>query len=160
MREIKKILFVCTGNINRSKTAELLFKDKYETVSAGLYCDNAFEAALIDTAQNGNQGQLTREVLFNSIYNNNGSRKTRKITRELLEWADVIMVFEPMHYQALLRDFQEIDKVIVNLEIPDMFTFMSIGLCERIKKKVRVALKKLSQCNSKLIQYSDLVSIK
>ena len=33
-----KILFVCNQNKNRSKTAELLFKEKFDTRSAGLYC--------------------------------------------------------------------------------------------------------------------------
>ena len=32
-----KVLFICNQNQNRSKTAEELFKDKYETKSAGLY---------------------------------------------------------------------------------------------------------------------------
>ena len=32
-----KILFICNQNQNRSKTAEILFKDKFETRSAGLY---------------------------------------------------------------------------------------------------------------------------
>lgn len=32
-----KILFICNQNENRSKTAEVLFKDKFETKSAGLY---------------------------------------------------------------------------------------------------------------------------
>ncbi len=32
-----RILFICNQNENRSKTAEELFRDKYETKSAGLY---------------------------------------------------------------------------------------------------------------------------
>lgn len=32
-----KLLFICNQNENRSKTAEFLFKDRYETKSAGLY---------------------------------------------------------------------------------------------------------------------------
>jgi len=32
-----KVLFICNQNQNRSKTAEELFKDKFETKSAGLY---------------------------------------------------------------------------------------------------------------------------
>lgn len=32
-----KVLFVCNQNQNRSKTAEVLFKGKFETKSAGLY---------------------------------------------------------------------------------------------------------------------------
>jgi len=32
-----KTLFICNQNQNRSKTAEILFKDRFETKSAGLY---------------------------------------------------------------------------------------------------------------------------
>lgn len=32
-----KVLFICNQNQNRSKTAENLFKSKFETKSAGLY---------------------------------------------------------------------------------------------------------------------------
>lgn len=32
-----KVLFICNQNQNRSKTAEDLFKNKFETKSAGLY---------------------------------------------------------------------------------------------------------------------------
>jgi len=35
-----KILFVCNQNKNRSKTAEEMFKDRFETKSAGLFNDN------------------------------------------------------------------------------------------------------------------------
>lgn len=35
-----KLLFICNQNINRSKTAEKLFKPKFETRSAGLYNEN------------------------------------------------------------------------------------------------------------------------
>jgi len=32
-----KVLFVCNQNLNRSKTAEQVFKQRFETKSAGLY---------------------------------------------------------------------------------------------------------------------------
>ena len=35
-----KVLFICNQNLNRSKTAEEIFKDKFETRSAGLYAQN------------------------------------------------------------------------------------------------------------------------
>ncbi len=34
---LMKVLFICNQNENRSKTAEELFKDRFETKSAGLY---------------------------------------------------------------------------------------------------------------------------
>lgn len=35
-----KVLFVCNQNKHRSKTAEEIFKDRFETKSAGLYNDD------------------------------------------------------------------------------------------------------------------------
>ncbi len=35
-----KVLFICNQNQNRSKTAEVLFRDRFETKSAGLYNEN------------------------------------------------------------------------------------------------------------------------
>ena len=34
---VMRVLFICNQNKNRSKTAEELFKDRFETKSAGLY---------------------------------------------------------------------------------------------------------------------------
>lgn len=35
-----KVLFVCNQNENRSKTAEKIFKDEFDTKSTGLYSEN------------------------------------------------------------------------------------------------------------------------
>jgi len=45
-----KILFVCNQNQNRSKTAEHLFKNKFETKSAGLYSIKPIKKAEIEWA--------------------------------------------------------------------------------------------------------------
>ena len=34
-----KVLFICNQNKNRSKTAEIIFRNKFQTKSAGLYCN-------------------------------------------------------------------------------------------------------------------------
>ena len=35
-----KVLFICNQNKNRSKTAELIFKERFKCKSAGLYNEN------------------------------------------------------------------------------------------------------------------------
>ena len=45
-----KILFICNQNQNRSKTAEVLFKDRYETKSAGLFNEKPVSAKEIEWA--------------------------------------------------------------------------------------------------------------
>jgi|SRR3989344_6614575 len=42
-----KILFICNQNKNRSKTAEKIFKGKFETRSAGLFNDKPVTEKLI-----------------------------------------------------------------------------------------------------------------
>lgn len=41
MIQIMRVLFVCNQNENRSKTAEGLFKDRFETRSGGLYSEKS-----------------------------------------------------------------------------------------------------------------------
>ncbi|MBU2639460.1 MAG: phosphotyrosine protein phosphatase [Nanoarchaeota archaeon] len=47
---MKKLLFICNQNQNRSKTAEDLFKGKYETKSAGLYNERPVNKNVMDWA--------------------------------------------------------------------------------------------------------------
>lgn len=39
-----KVLFICNQNLNRSKTAEEIFKGRFETKSAGLYNEKPLTA--------------------------------------------------------------------------------------------------------------------
>ena len=45
-----KVLFICNQNENRSKTAENLFKDRFETDSAGLYNESPVTESQISRA--------------------------------------------------------------------------------------------------------------
>lgn len=45
-----KVLFICNQNQNRSKTAENLFKCRFQTKSAGLYNENPVTKKQIDWA--------------------------------------------------------------------------------------------------------------
>ena len=46
-----KILFICNQNENRSKTAEELFKDRFETKSAGLFNEKPVTARQLSWAE-------------------------------------------------------------------------------------------------------------
>jgi predicted protein tyrosine phosphatase len=46
----KRVLFVCNQNQNRSRTAEELFKDKFETKSAGLFGGKILDEELLSWA--------------------------------------------------------------------------------------------------------------
>lgn len=45
-----RVLFICNQNIHRSRTAEELFKDMFETKSAGLFNENPVSAKEISWA--------------------------------------------------------------------------------------------------------------
>ncbi len=82
----KKLLFVCTGNVDRSPTAEHLFYglEGVESKSAGT-----------------------------SI------AATVPLTKELLEWADLVFVMEYRHRKAALKIAPDCWKKIEVLDVPD-----------------------------------------
>ena len=45
-----KVLFICNQNQHRSKTAELLFKARFETKSAGLFNETPVKSSELDWA--------------------------------------------------------------------------------------------------------------
>ena len=87
-----RLLFVCTANQHRSRTAEDLYSSdpRYQVQSAGThtYGDNPEE---------------------------------RQVTREMVEWADLIFVMEKHHRSALEERFPECRARIVVLNIPDWY---------------------------------------
>lgn len=105
-----KILFLCTANKNRSKTAEDHFSSKddgHEYRSAGLsykWCERY---------------------------------GTTICTKELLAWADKIYIFEDMHLERIQEHTGStyLPK-ITNLNIPDEFTYMSGNLLKTINSSL------------------------
>jgi predicted protein tyrosine phosphatase len=86
--EKTRVLFVCSGNIDRSPTAEGMFKTRpdLEVISAGT-------------------SWLAR----------------RKVTREMIGWADKIFVMEQEHAEHLESIDPKARAKIVVLNIPDMY---------------------------------------
>jgi predicted protein tyrosine phosphatase len=60
------------------------------------------------------------------------------ITRELLEWADVIFVMEKRHRNAIHRSFKDIyqRKRIICLYIPDVYDYMDPELVQLLEHSV------------------------
>lgn len=70
-----RVLFVCTANLQRSPTAQSLFrswKGRWETRSAGI----------------------------SPVLGGNG------LTQELIDWADLILVMEPVHAEYIEAQFK------------------------------------------------------
>ncbi|MCK4422752.1 MAG: low molecular weight protein arginine phosphatase [Candidatus Omnitrophica bacterium] len=95
----RKILFVCTGNSCRSPMAEGLLKqmigesreDEFNIISAGIAAAAGIKAT-----------PKAIEVMKNHNIDISGHR-TRKLTNKEIEKADLILVMERSHKDALIR---------------------------------------------------------
>lgn len=108
------ILFLCTSNIQRSKTAEELFRatnNNHQYKSAGLSEKYVSKA------------------------------NSTLCTVEVLQWADQIFVFEEMHIDRIQKHTGDVYlPKITNLNIPDDYQYFQrelvLLLLERCKLKV------------------------
>lgn len=104
------ILFLCTANINRSKTAEVLF-----TEMGG---NNRYKSAGLSAK-------------YTEFYG------STLCTEELLAWADRVYVFEPMHLERLsLYTGDKYKHKITNIDIEDRYQYMAQSLVFLLKKKL------------------------
>jgi len=101
---VLKILFVCTGNVDRSRTAEEMFKDinGYEVRSAGT--------------------SIAANVC---------------LSRELVDWAEIIFVMENKHEKAVLKLDSEAWEKVECLEVPDKFYYNQPELRRLLIEKLR-----------------------
>ena len=61
--------------------------------------------------------------------------------KEDIEWADIIMVMEKEHEIELKKQFPNLTKKIICLDIPDMYYYNDPELREILKRKVNDAFK-------------------
>lgn len=88
----KRVLFVCTGNYDRSPTAEELFKGV-----EGLEVDSAGTSPCASTPL------------------------SKPVSKGLIEWADIIFAMEDCHKEAMLKICPSAKRKIVVLNIPDIY---------------------------------------
>lgn len=105
-----KILFVCSANKQRSKTAEDYFASKYpefEFLSAGT-----------------NLKTCRKEG-------------TTELTEDLLKWAEVVYVMEQRHLEQIQKHTgSEYYSKINVLNIPDLFKYYDAHLIDLLEEKV------------------------
>lgn len=101
------ILFLCTANLNRSKTAEVYFAAKDPA--------HTYRSAGLSEKECGRNG-------------------TTLCTEEMMEWADVIFVMQNSHIRRIEQyTGQRFLKKIVNLDIPDVYKFGETALIEQLE---------------------------
>jgi predicted protein tyrosine phosphatase len=107
---VKRVLFVCSGNIDRSPTAEGLLRGKegFEVKSAGTWV---------------------------------GARTA--VSKELINWADMIFVMEEHHKQALKQIDQRADMKIIVLDVDDCYLKGDPELTRILKERLSKYLGKI-----------------
>jgi len=111
------ILFVCSANKDRSKTAEDYFSEKYP--------DLVFESA-------GTNQKICHQY------------GTQFLTEDMLIAADLILVMENKHHQWIKTRFQlKTGKKIKVLSIPDVYIYQEKKLIRILDEKVDPIIKGL-----------------
>lgn len=108
---MNKILFVCSANKQRSKTASDYFSEKITSI-------------LFDSAGTNHK-----------ICNKEG---TQALTDSLMEWADLVIVMEEKHKRIIVNNGgSSFRKKIKVLAIPDRFKYYQKELIELLNQKAR-----------------------
>ena len=99
--EIRRILFICTGNTCRSPMAEALMRKIAQDENISIEVKSAGISAL----HGGNASHHAYEVL--SEKGIAPDHRSQRVTRELIQWADVILTMTSHHKHIVLHQFPE-----------------------------------------------------
>ena len=107
---MKKVLFICSANKDRSASAELICTEKFPDIS--------FDSA-------GTNEKICWQL------------GTVFVNQELVDWADLILVMERKHQQFIQSNFKLTKgSKLQTLAIKDVYTYMEASLLECIEAKV------------------------
>ena len=105
---MRNILFVCSANVDRSKTAEDFFAEQFNQF--------AFRSAGTNKTTCQKEG-------------------TNFLDQETIDWSDRIFVMENKHKQWIYDNLKPGSKEITVLNIEDKYTYYSIKLIELLQQK-------------------------
>lgn len=103
------ILFVCTGNIARSASAELIAR--HRDINDGWRFDSAGVGAVVGS---GVAPDIDRELVHRGI--NIRGYRAKQMTRALAENAALIVAMDSTHRQWLIREFPQFHRKVVLLK--------------------------------------------
>ena len=98
---MKKILFVCHGNICRSPMAEFVFKDM--VAKNGLKDEYYIESAAVSSEETGNPVYPPARRKLSELGIDCSGKKARKITREDYDRFDLILGADASNIRNMLR---------------------------------------------------------
>lgn len=108
---IKNILFVCTGNSCRSVMAQELLKKMLKDQAKKFVIRSAGTSALEGmSASSEAQRVMLREGIDIS------GHRSRRLTKEMIEEADLILVMEDVHRNIILNLYPEAEKKVYLLK--------------------------------------------
>jgi protein-tyrosine-phosphatase len=95
-----KALFVCTGNLCRSALAEAFFRDAARRAGLEAEAKSAGVAAFPGAAP---PEETLRAAVRAGL--DASAHRARLVSRELLDWADLVLVMDETHRRALARQY-------------------------------------------------------
>lgn len=106
---MKNILFVCTANVDRSRTAMDFYREQYSSLSF-----------------------LSAGISYEACQKAN----TIHLTQQLVDWADLIIAMENKH-KNWISDNLKCNSEIKVLDIEDDYRYYSIKLIEVLQIKMK-----------------------
>ena len=110
MKNVKKILFVCTGNSCRSIMAEAYLKNKFAKENISIEVRSAGTLGMGGLSPT----EETLKVLMEEGISPEGY-ESKTLTEEFIRWADIILVMEPAHKVKVLTLVPEAEEKIYYL---------------------------------------------
>ena len=135
-----RVLFVCTGNICRSTTAEVLTREFFPSIESD-------SCGVSDHIKNNIMAKQMRLSVGRLGFDFQPTR-AKKITQDLLDWCDVAFYFQPNHLPKIksrklrgLEKLEPIYKIVGADKIFDPNFTTDPAVCDGVRDTIFICLK-------------------